>query len=260
MVTAGQMTGMVMAIVLPILVGAVFYYLFWKRSSKMETGMMGAIGYGVMGYIWEELIYSFLGLLALTKMTNVLNATGGNAVFVAAVEALLSAVFVSVGLYWGIYLTNTKQRSLYRSATIGIGFGIGYSLLTYGFQLYYAIKINSGTFSGANGAKKTILATSATSLYLATYRNVLMLLIFLGIALLMGKYYLEKRHLYAWLTPVIVYMFIRFTDVILNTYLTNAIAKPIVLTILTILAAGSVWLVIGFLRTGGLSVRKIEHQ
>ena len=82
--------------------------------------MLGAIGYGIMGYFWQEIIYSFLGLLALTKMRDVLNATGGNAVVVAFVEALAGSVFVAAGLYWGVYLTNTKQRSLYRSTTVDV--------------------------------------------------------------------------------------------------------------------------------------------
>lgn len=256
MVTTGQMTGIVMAIMLPVLIGGFFYYLFWRKSRKIEAGMIGAIGYGVLGYVWQELIYSFLGMLVLVKMSSALQktATGGGAVLVAAIEALVSAVFVAAGLYWALYLTNTKQQSIYRSATIGIGFGIGYSALTYGFELYYAIRINCGTFQGVESAKEKILATSTTSLYVSAYRNVIVLLIFLGVALLMGKYYLEKRRLYAWLMPIVVYMFLRFTDVILNTYLPVLVAKIVVIILFTILAIGSVWLVKRFLRTGEIVV------
>ena len=142
MVSTGQMMGYVMAILLPLIAVLIPFYILWKQSSKVERGMLGAIGYGIMGYFWQEIIYSFLGLLALTKMRDVLNATGGNAVVVAFVEALAGSVFVAAGLYWGVYLTNTKQRSLYRSTTVGLGFGLGAALLTYGFQLYYAIRIN----------------------------------------------------------------------------------------------------------------------
>ena len=256
MVTTGQMTGLIMAILLPILAGAIPYYLFWKRSSKIETGMMGAVAYGILGYFWEEIIYSFLGLVALTKMTGLLNATGGNAIFVAIVEALVSSIFVALGLYWGIYLTNTKQRSLYRSATVGIGFGIGYTLLSYGFQLYYAIQINRGTFTGTEGAKTSILAKSPDSFYVASYRNILMVIIFMGVALLAGKYHLEKKRLLAWLVPMVVYIFVRFTDVMLNTYLSQAVASTIMCVILTALAAACLWLVQGWLRTGEISYRK----
>lgn len=249
MVSTGQMTALIIAIVLPILVGAIPYYIFWRKSSRIETGMLGAIGYGVLGYFWEEIIYSFLGLVALTKMTGVLNATGGNAVFVAIVEALVSGVFVALGMYWGIYLTNTKQRSLYRSATVGIGFGIGYTLLNYGFQLYYAIKINLGTFTGDEGAKAKILATTPGSLYVSSYRNVLMVIIFMGVAFLAGKYYLEKKRLSSWLVPMLAYVLIRFTDVILNAYLSQIVARVIVCALLTVLAVASLWVIREWLRT-----------
>ena len=102
MVSTGQMMGYVMAILLPLIAVLIPFYILWKQSSKVERGMLGAIGYGIMGYFWQEIIYSFLGLLALTKMCDVLNATGGNAVVVAFVEALAGSIFVAAGLYWGV--------------------------------------------------------------------------------------------------------------------------------------------------------------
>ena len=169
-------------------------------------------------------------------MRDVLNTTGGNAVVVAFVEALAGSIFVAVGLYWGVYLTNTKQRSLYRSTTVGLGFGLGAALLTYGFQLYYAIRINVGAFTGTDMAK-------AASLYLDAVRNILVVLVYMGVAFLVGKNYLEKKRLAAWLTPIIVYVFIRFTDVILNTYAPALVAKIVYMVVLAFVAAISVWLV-----------------
>ncbi len=253
MVTTGQMTGYIVAILLPVLAGLIPYYLFWKRSSKIERGMLGALGYGAMGYFWQKIIYSVLGMIALTKMIGFLNATGGNAVFVAFVEALAGSLFTALGLYWGIYLTNTKQRSMYRSATVGIGFGIGSALLSYGFQLYYAIRIQSGTFTGTDKAKASILATSTASLYVDAYRNVLIVIIYIGVALLMGKFYLEKNRLSSWLVPILVYVFIRFTEVILITYIPVAVAKTIFCILLTLLAAASLWMIYQWLKKGVIS-------
>lgn len=243
MVSTGQMMGYVMAILLPLIAVLIPFYILWKQSSKVERGMLGAIGYGIMGYFWQEIIYSFLGLLALTKMRDVLNTTGGNAVVVAFVEALAGSIFVAAGLYWGVYLTNTKQRSLYRSTTVGLGFGLGAAFLTYGFQLYYAIRINVGAFTGTDMAKASILSTSTASLYLDAVRNILVVLVYMGVAFLVGKNYLEKKRLAAWLTPIIVYVFIRFTDVILNTYAPALVAKIVYMIVLAFVAAVSVWMV-----------------
>lgn len=256
MVTTGQMTGYAMAIALPLLAALIPFCIFWKRSSKIERGMLGAVGYGLMGYFWQEIIYSFLGLLALTKMRGVLNATGGNAVFVAFVEALAGSLFVAAGLYWGIYLTNTKQRSLYRSATVGVGFGLGAAFLTYGFQLYYAVRINMGSFTGTDLAKANILATSTVSLYVDAYRNILVVLVYMGVALLIGNFYLEKNRLASWLVPILTYVFMRFTDVILNTYAPTVVAKTGFIIVLTLMAGASVCMVFRWLKEGMVTFRK----
>lgn len=49
---------------------------------------------------------------------------------------------------------------------------------------------------------------------------------------MIGKNYLEKKRLAAWLTPIIVYVFIRFTDVILNTYAPALVAKIVYMVVL----------------------------
>ncbi len=246
--TTGQLSGLIVAILLPILVGAVPYYIFWRRSSKVESGMMGAIAYGVLGYFWQEILYSFLALLALANMTSILNATGKSAVVVAIVESVFSALFVGLGLYWGVYLTNSKQRSIYRSMTIGIGFGIGSALLTYGFELYYAVRINMGIYTGSDSTKEQLMSTSTASLYVAAYRNVMTMLVFMGVALLIGRFHMEKKRLYAYLVPVIIWVFLRFTDVILNSYTSQVVSKTIYCIVITLLAAGSVYVIANYLR------------
>ena len=50
MVTTGQMTGYAMAIALPLLAALIPFCIFWKRSSKIERGMLGAVGYGTSSY------------------------------------------------------------------------------------------------------------------------------------------------------------------------------------------------------------------
>ena len=254
MVTTGQVMGYVMAIALPLIAGLIPFYVFWRCSSKIERGMLGAMGYGMAGYFWQQIIYGFLGLLAITNLKDGLNATGGNAVFVAFVEALASSLFVAVGLYWGIYLTNTKQRSLYRSATVGIGFGLGAAILEYGFSLYHAVQINMGIFTGHDSEKMRILTTSTVSLYVDAYRNILFVMIYMGVALLIGKYYLEKNRVASWATPILVYMLMRFTDVLLNTYVPLVAAKSIYLVVLTLLAAASLWMVVQWMKKGNVEL------
>ena len=48
MVSTGQMMGYVMAILLPLIAVLIPFYILWKQSSKVERGMLGAIGFGIM--------------------------------------------------------------------------------------------------------------------------------------------------------------------------------------------------------------------
>ena len=94
-----------------------------------------------------------------------------------------------------------------------------------------------------SGVKASILSTSTASLYLDAVRNILVVLVYMGVAFLVGKNYLEKKRLAAWLTPIIVYVFIRFTDVILNTYAPALVAKIVYMVVLAFVAAVSVWMI-----------------
>lgn len=115
-----------------------------------------------------------------------------------------------------------------------------------------------GTFSGTDASREAILGISASSLYLAAYRNILIVLIYMGVALLMGKFYLQKNRLSSWLVPILTYMFMRFTDVILNTYAPEVVAKSVYCVILTVLAAGVSWMVYQWLKTGEVHIGKYE--
>ena len=92
MVSTGQMMGYVMAILLPLIAVLIPFYILWKQSSKVERGMLGAIGYGIMGYFWQEIIYYFLKMLAYTKMQDVLSTDVGNAVMFVVVDVLASEI------------------------------------------------------------------------------------------------------------------------------------------------------------------------
>ena len=110
MVSTGQMMGYVMAILSPLIAVLIPFYILWKQSSKVERGMLGAIGYGIMGYFWQEIIYSFLGLLALTKMRDVLKCDRWKCGCGCFCRSACRQYFCcKAGLYWGVYLTNTKR-------------------------------------------------------------------------------------------------------------------------------------------------------
>ena len=90
-------------------------------------------------------------------------------------------------------------------------------------------------------AKASILSTSTASLYLDAVRNILVVLVYMGVAFWLERITWKRRDLQRWLTPIIVYVFIRFTDVILNTYAPALVAKIVYMVVLAFVAAISVW-------------------
>ncbi|MCH5252858.1 MAG: hypothetical protein J1F22_07775 [Lachnospiraceae bacterium] len=253
MVSAGQMAGMVSTILLPLLVAVIPYILIYRRSSKIESGMMGAIGYGFMGFVWQQLIYLML-IILLTYLDTDFQIISGNFILSSTVYSIICGIFVALGLYWGIYLTNQKQRSLYRSAVIGIGFGLGSVAwniwVTYGMTLYEAFRINTGSFSGEEELKASILSTSVGSMLLDSYKCILLLLIYLGVALIMGKSYLEGTKRTTWAVPIFVQLFISLTNAFMRQYMPALGSKIAFHLILTVMAAAAVWIVVRWLKTG----------
>ena len=128
--------------------------------------------------------------------------------------------------------------------TVLKGDGIGPDIVAEAMNVLEAVgKKYNHKFNFNEMAKASILSTSTASLYLDAVRNILVVLVYMGVAFLVGKNYLEKKRLAAWLTPIIVYVFIRFTDVILNTYAPALVAKIVYMVVLAFVAAVSVWMV-----------------
>ena len=47
---------MIVCPLIALVVLGIAYYKIHKRSSKLETGLPGALGYGFLGYLWQYLI------------------------------------------------------------------------------------------------------------------------------------------------------------------------------------------------------------
>lgn len=256
MVSTGQMVGMAVAILLPVLVAVFLGVVIGRHSRKIETGMLGAVAYGFLGFLWQQLFYLVM-IVVLTNFGWLRNAIGSYYVISAFVYGLVCSAFVALGLYWGIYLTNQKQRSLFRSTTIGVGFGLGniaWNIVApYGMSLYYSIQINAGSFAGSTETKASILATASSTMYLDSLKCILFLIVYMGVAHLMSKYYLEGNKIYAWGVPVVVQLFISLTNALMKQYLPEIAAKIGIYVVLALLSAASVWMVWNWLKESRVS-------
>ncbi len=251
MVSSGQLTAMALAIVLPLAAAVLLYMIINRRSRKLETGLLGAAGYGLLGYLWQYLFYLMV-IVFLSNLGWMRNILQSNFVVSALVYGLICSIFVALGMYWGTYLTNQKQKSLFRSAMIGLGFGVGNTawniVVPYSMSLYYSVQINAGNFAGQLDMKEKILSTSVTTMCVDAYRCILMLFIYTAVALVLGKFYLEGNRASAWGTPIIVQLLISLTNAFMQEFMPAVAARIGMLVVLTAMALYGGYLIFTRLR------------
>ncbi len=219
MVSIVKMAVMAVCVLISIAALAIPTVQIKKRSSNIETGLAGAIGYGLLGYIWQYIFYMFAGML-IVRM-NFLGNGKLSAVVINLLLTLISTGCTALSLYWGIYLTNQKQLSIYRSAAVGIGFSLGKIgidlIYSYLYSLYFSYQINAGTYRASEEIRQSILESTIPSLVAGTYKCLLMFVIIFAIALLMGHFYIAGNKKMAWMVVLVVYEIVMLVNLALQS-------------------------------------------
>lgn len=255
MVSLAKLATMVVCILICVVAIAIPTYMVKRRSSKIETGLSGAIGYGFLGYIWQYVFWMFA--VVLVSKPFVSENKEPNVVLMQFLLTFVTTACTAVSLYWGIYLTNQKQLSIYRSAAVGIGFSLGRMgidlIYSYAERFYYSLQINAGTFQGEEELKNLILEKSIPSLFAGTYRCLLMCVMLFVIALIMGHYYIAGNKQMAWISVLSIYEAIMLINMGLQftfgqiSQTANDISFMIVFTVVAVFA---VLILHHWLRTG----------
>lgn len=263
MVSTINMILMVVCVIVSIAALAVPYLMINKRSSALETGLPGAIGYGLLGYIWQYVLYMFSGLF-ITKLPfwESMNETL-QTIVVNLLLTIITTLCTAAALYWGIYLTNQKQISIYRSATVGIGFAfgkIGLDLIyPYFYSFYLSLQINGGSYQGEEALKNSIVNTTAGSLISGTYKCLLMFVIIFAIALIMGNYYIAKNKKMAWLSVLCIYEVIMLFNAILRIVFgkSELLTNLSVMIVFTVVAAAAGLVLYHWFRTNKVEINPL---
>ena len=230
---------MIVCPLIALFVLGVAYWKIHKRSSKLETGLPGALGYGFLGFIWQYLIFSFLALYLVGAVFKSANGIGRVGLSIGL--TFLSTAFTIAALYWGIYLTNEKKRSIYRSAVVGVGFALGKVALelvqSYFYSAYASIRLNMGEVTKKTDYMEAVKSSTISSMLEGTYKCILMFVVIMAITLIMAKFYEEKKVHHAWIYGGIAYEVIMiFNQLCVNLIPEGILQKVIVLVVLTILA------------------------
>ncbi len=233
-------------------------FLIHRRSSKLETGLVGALCYGFLGYIWFYIFYMFCGALVVRMIPRASVWLGLYEFFLT----LLTTALTVLSLFWGIYLTNQKQRSIYRSAAVGIGFSLGKTAIDlfypYLYSLYFSFQINRGTFAANPAIKDSILKTSTSSLLMGSYKCILMFAFLFYLALIMGDLYLKKDTKRMAVTAAVLYEAVTLLNVVLQWILPGLAASIIFVVLLSVLAAGCVVVLRHWFASGEVVINPLD--
>lgn len=262
MVSMTKIVSMAVCILLSIAAMAIPLFMLKKRSSKIETGLLGAVAYGFLGYVWQSVLSVFLVVL-VNRLP--FFGTGGFRVFAVNFLGIVCGIACTVlSLFWGIYLTNQKQRSLYRSAAVGIGFSLGKTsveyIALYARDIYYSIQMNQGTYEESDSIKQLILERSAVTVFTGMYKCLVMFVIIFAITLIMGNFYLKDETKKAWFSVACLYGGVILINVILRQIFgssSQAAYDISYIVVYTVLAAGAGVILYHWFRKGTVELNPI---
>ncbi len=255
MISVAKMVSMIICILLCVVMVAVPSWMIKQRSRKIETGLLGALGYGFVGYVWYYIFYIFIGVFLMAK-------AGTTGVLVQIFMTLISTSLTVLSLFWGIYLTNQKQHSIYRSAAVGIGFAFGKMAieLIYDnlYKFYFSLQINSGTFQADSSIRKAIEGTSTSTMYLDVYRCFLMFLLVFALALIMGHLYLQENVKKMAILAAILYETVTIINVFVTSVLPGAAASIAQFLFLTLVGVASGTILLHWFKTNKVVLNPLE--
>ncbi|MEE3467336.1 MAG: hypothetical protein VZQ83_02740 [Eubacterium sp.] len=259
MVSNGQITGMILAILVPmIVVCALFVYM--KRHVRMK-GFIIVFFFGVAGFIWQAFIKSYIIAFAVTPLgQSDFFREGFGLVCGQAISSLLDAAFVALALVWALYFCNLRDIELKRAPMIGLGFGCAYAIMNYIVRyapyLVRAFKIRGGTFDGTEQEIQEVQSLTVENMYLFILSCVLYILVIVGVTLVMGFFHRSHSRGRTFFAGMIPSFFIGFLNVLFPLLMPDVVSAVIYNVLLALVACYAMWITTGFYRTGKLMFTK----
>ena len=253
MVSNGQLIGMILAIVVPVMTG-ILLFVHIRKELKVK-GLLFTACYGIVGYIWQAWIYVMVyGWVGAMMMQNPWFEAGIGDIVKQMIIAACYALMAAAGLYWAVYLANMREARVERGITVGLGFGLAYSVwnyfLVYGAPLIIGFSMRFGTYEGPEETKQRVLGLPAGNMYLFLLECILFMLILTATTLVMGQYHQQVRRLRMFGVVFLSQFLIKFFNSFLPTILPDAVSLVVYHILLGTAALYSFWIVMKYLKTG----------
>ena len=258
MVSVGQMVGLILAIVVPMMVGIILF-LHIKKETKVK-GLVFTMLYGVAGYLWEAWIYVMAyGWVGAMMMSNTWFETAFGSVVGQMLIALVYALLTAGGLYWAIYLSNMHEINEKRGTAVGLGFGMAYTVwnyvLIYGTPLIVSFQMRFGTFAGDSETEQKVIGLSVENMYLFIIDTVIFILIMVGTTLVMSHYFISGKKLMMFAVPLTSQFLIKFLNGFLPTIMPDVASAVIYNVAMGVVAVYCLWMLFGYLKSSKVYIK-----
>ena len=252
MISIGQMIGMILAIVIPVMTGIILF-LHIRKELKVK-GLLFTACYGIVGYIWQAWIYVMVyGWVGAMIMQSSWFETGIGDVVKQMIIAACYALLTAGGLYWAVYLANMRESRVERGISVGLGFGLAYSvwnyMLVYGAPLIIGFQLWFGSYAGSEETKQRVLGLSTGNMYLFLLECILFMLILTATTLVMGQYHQQVSRLKMFGIAFISQFLIKFLNTLLPTILPDAVSMVVYHVLMISAALYSLWIIMSYLKT-----------
>ena len=240
-ITNGQMVSMLLAPIIPLIVALGGCALLYHYTNKERTGILNSFGYGLIAFGIQTLVYELVVVL-VQKYDWLQNVLLANRVTMLVILPVVYSVLIALCLCWGVGKVNQEKKSLIRSAAMGIGFGMGNViwniLVPYVSSMYYAARINTGSFVGSDELALSISEIRPLAVMLDSLKSIYLIVIYMALGYVVGRYLNAAKSL---LIVFLVQCFLSVTNALVRQYVTSEVAGTVILHsifIVTALAGG----------------------
>lgn len=232
---------MLLAPILPVVPALGGCALLYYCSGRKRTGILHALGFGLLAFAWQTLLYRLL-LILTEKYEWLQQFVAAHTVFMALAISLIYSILIAVCLFWAVGTVNRKEHSVIRAAAAGIGFSLGNViwniLIPYVSSLYYAARINTGSFKGSDELAWSVYYTTPLSVMSDSLKGIYMVILYMTLAYLAERERSQKKYMRILLIFLVQY-FLSVSSALLNFISGNGYWGIIIQHVLLILLSGA---------------------
>lgn len=259
-ITNNQMLSMLLAPILPLLLALGGCALLYHFTDKKRTGILHSFGFGLVAFALQTIAYELI-IILVQRYESVQNILVANRLMQLLMLPLVYSVLIAGCFCWGVERAIDKEGTLIRSAACGIGFGMGNVvwniLIPYVSSMYYAARINTGSFVWSDELAMSVYQLKPLTVVLDSAKSMYFIVIYMALGYVTGRYlnnqnkgqnFGKKQRTKSFLIVFLVQFLLSFSNALLKLFATSTLAVAIMHVLLLAVTAICVYVIYKWLK------------